>query len=77
MELSQLLADPKLENTPLLIFANKQDLMNAEDPDDVAEALDLRRIRVRPWHVQGCDAREGDGLAEGMEWLVQEVNAME
>ena len=77
IELGQLLADPKLENTPLLVFANKQDLMNAQDPEDIISVLDLKQIRVRPWHVQPCDARSGSGLAEGMEWLVQEVNAME
>ena len=77
IELGQLLADPKLENTPLLVFANKQDLMNAQDPEDIISVLDLKQIRVRPWHVQPCDARSGAGLAEGMEWLVQEVNAME
>ena len=77
IELGQLLADPKLENTPLLVFANKQDLINAEEVEDIVSVLDLKHIRVRPWHIQPCDARSGDGLAEGMEWLVQEVNAME
>ena len=77
IELGQLLADPKLENTPLLVFANKQDLINAAEVEEIVSVLDLKQIRVRPWHIQPCNAREGDGLAEGMEWLVTEVNAME
>ena len=77
IELGQLLADPKLENTPLLVFANKQDLINAAEAEEIVSVLDLKQIRVRPWHIQPCNAREGDGLAEGMEWLVTEVNAME
>jgi signal recognition particle receptor subunit beta len=61
----------------LLVFANKQDLINAAEVEEIVSVLDLKQIRVRPWHIQPCNAREGDGLAEGMEWLVTEVNAME
>lgn len=35
VELKQLLDEERLANTPLLIFANKQDLMNALQPSEV------------------------------------------
>lgn len=35
MELQQLLDEEKLANVPLLVMANKQDLLNALSPDEV------------------------------------------
>ena len=37
VELNQLLDEEKLAGVPLLIFANKQDLMNAMGPDEVCQ----------------------------------------
>lgn len=35
VELQQLLDEEKLANVPLLVMANKQDLLNALSPDEV------------------------------------------
>eukprot|EP00937_MAST-01D_sp_MAST-1D-sp2_P002422 g2422.t1 len=74
VELGQLLEEDKLANVPLLIMANKQDLMNAEESSAIADALNLHSIRDRPWHIQACSAKTGEGLQEGMEWTVSKVN---
>ena len=37
VELGQLLDEEKLAHVPVLIFANKQDLMNAMSPEEVAQ----------------------------------------
>lgn len=58
---------------PLLVLANKQDLLAALAPHDMAEALQLHAIRDRAWQVQGCSAREGFGVPDGMAWLVKQV----
>jgi ADP-ribosylation factor-like protein 3 len=29
--------------------------------------------RGRSWHIQGASAKTGEGLQEGMEWLVQMI----
>lgn len=58
---------------PLLVFANKQDLVGAYGADDIAEKLDLTAIRDRPWQIQACSAKDGSGLKEGMEWLMKQV----
>lgn len=34
-ELEELLQEEKLCGVPVLVFANKQDLVNAQDPDEV------------------------------------------
>ncbi len=62
-----------MSGVPLLIFANKQDLVGAAPADEIAEKLDLTSIRDRPWQIQACSAKEGTGLKEGMEWLMKQV----
>ena len=74
VELGQLLEEEKLAAIPCLVFANKQDLMNALPPDEIAEGLNLAEIRDRPWHIQSASAKTGEGLQDGMEWLVEQIN---
>merc|ERR1712061_925414 len=69
-ELKELLAEEKLNGVPLLIFANKQDLLQASPADEISTALNLAAIGDRTWTIQACSAKEGNGLQEGMEWLV-------
>jgi len=72
-ELNELLLEDKLANIPLLLFANKQDLLQAVPADDIAKELGLANIRDRTWTIQACSAKTGEGLQEGMEWLVQQA----
>jgi len=70
-ELRELLAEDKLAAIPLLIFANKQDLLQATPADEITEALALGSISDRTWTIQACSAKDGTGLDEGMAWLVE------
>ncbi|KAG3085750.1 hypothetical protein PI124_g18392 [Phytophthora idaei] len=70
MELVTLLEEEKLSNVPILVFANKQDLLNALPSSEISTALNLATIRDRTWHIQACSAKTGEGLQEGMEWIV-------
>mmetsp|Transcript_42656 Transcript_42656/g.98785 ORF Transcript_42656/g.98785 Transcript_42656/m.98785 type:complete len:182 (+) Transcript_42656:107-652(+) len=74
-ELRELLAEDKLGGIPMLVFANKQDLLQATPADEIAESLNMAAIKDRTWTIQACSAKEGDGLSEGMEWLVSQVGA--
>eukprot|EP00931_Biecheleriopsis_adriatica_P083399 TRINITY_DN569_c0_g2_i4.p1 TRINITY_DN569_c0_g2~~TRINITY_DN569_c0_g2_i4.p1 ORF type:complete len:204 (+),score=56.75 TRINITY_DN569_c0_g2_i4:78-614(+) len=69
-ELRELLAEDKLAGIPVLIFANKQDLLQATPADEITEVLQLGTISDRTWTIQACSAKDGSGLDEGMEWLV-------
>ena len=60
----------EIPTAPLLVFANKQDLATAKTADIIAEKLNLTEYRTRKWHIQGCSAKTGDGLQEGMNWLM-------
>mmetsp|Transcript_37867 Transcript_37867/g.45655 ORF Transcript_37867/g.45655 Transcript_37867/m.45655 type:complete len:180 (-) Transcript_37867:368-907(-) len=69
-ELAALLEEDKLAGVPLLVLANKQDLVGALTQDELADKLNLGSIRDRPWQIQACSAKQGEGLKEGMEWIV-------
>eukprot|EP00753_Platysulcus_tardus_P018738 PLAT7009.3.p1 GENE.PLAT7009.3~~PLAT7009.3.p1 ORF type:complete len:183 (+),score=106.15 PLAT7009.3:532-1080(+) len=68
-ELSHLLEQDELRDAKLLLFANKQDAPGAARPRDVADAMGVTSLRSREWFVQGCSAKNGDGLYEGLDWL--------
>jgi len=74
IELGQLLEEEKLGGVPVLVYANKADLLNAMDASDISDALKLSAIRDRTWHIESCSAKTGEHLQEGMEWLVAELN---
>ena len=73
-ELSRLLEEDQMNGVPLLVQANKQDLVNALSAKDVAEGLNLFSILDRPWQIQPCSAKTGEGLKDGMEWLIKQIN---
>eukprot|EP00201_Polytomella_parva_P006229 CAMPEP_0175084202 /NCGR_PEP_ID=MMETSP0052_2-20121109/27905_1 /TAXON_ID=51329 ORGANISM="Polytomella parva, Strain SAG 63-3" /NCGR_SAMPLE_ID=MMETSP0052_2 /ASSEMBLY_ACC=CAM_ASM_000194 /LENGTH=238 /DNA_ID=CAMNT_0016355933 /DNA_START=13 /DNA_END=730 /DNA_ORIENTATION=- len=78
-ELQILLGNEQLVKTPILIFANKQDLPDAMTPAEIAESLSLNDAaammaaggRDREWQLQPCCALDGTGLVEGITWVVQ------
>ena len=63
--------EQRLAAVPVLVLANKQDLANALKASDISDKLNLSDIRDRKWQIQGCSAKTGDGLHEGMEWAVK------
>ena len=72
-ELDTLLQEDQLAGVPLLVLANKQDLVHAAQADEISESLALSNIRDRPWQIQPCSAITGDGLEVGMAWLVKQM----
>ena len=72
-ELHQVAQAPQLKSCPILLFANKQDLDGALEPDKIAEKLELNLLPESRYHVEGSCARTGKGLYEGMTWLASAV----
>mmetsp|Transcript_54103 Transcript_54103/g.114928 ORF Transcript_54103/g.114928 Transcript_54103/m.114928 type:complete len:188 (+) Transcript_54103:95-658(+) len=75
-ELCGLLEQEKLAGASLLILANKQDVRGALDADEIAEALGLKvgsSFQNRHWSIRGCSAVTGEGLVEGMDWMVEDI----
>lgn len=72
-ELNELLSDDKLNRVPVLVYANKQDLLHAASAAEIAQSLNLHLIKDRPWQIQACSAVRAEGIQEGMEWISQNM----
>jgi small GTP-binding protein len=73
-ELHHLLNQDELNNIPVLIYANKQDSMNAIDASQMAERLNMYQIKSHKWFIQPTCATNGNGIYEGLDWLANELN---
>uniref|UniRef100_A0A915E6M2 ADP-ribosylation factor-like protein 3 n=1 Tax=Ditylenchus dipsaci TaxID=166011 RepID=A0A915E6M2_9BILA len=73
LELQELLEEEKLRKVPVLIFANKQDLLTAAKASEIADGLQLIKIRDRSWQIQACSAISGEGIKDGMEWISKNI----
>ncbi|XP_013088787.2 E3 ubiquitin-protein ligase TRIM23-like isoform X1 [Biomphalaria glabrata] len=75
-ELVKLVQEKELKESSLLIFANKQDLAECLSIEELTEQLGLLKLCCnRSWHLQACDAKSGQGLADGLEWLSRQMVA--
>lgn len=72
-ELSELMEESKLNGVPLLVYANKQDLFNAASGSEIAEGLNLPNIRDRQWQIQSCSGMTGEGVHDGMTWVMKNI----
>jgi len=75
VQLAELLEEEKLAATPILVFANKQDLINAARTDELMDGLSLNQIKDRDWQIQPCSAITGEGLSVGMEWIRNNIKS--
>lgn len=64
-ELAKLMLEEKLKNVPVLVFANKQDLVHALGPEEIEEMIQLHKMIARKWTIVACSAMSKDGLTEG------------
>ena len=61
---------------PLLLFANKQDLVHAVPAEQVVQMLELHRsARASSHQACPCSAKTGEGLDEGVRWLSEQLGA--
>ena len=70
-ELVQMLEEEELKDATLLVFANKQDLPGAHTAAQISDALGLAQLKDRRWQICKTVATQGEGLADGMDWIVQ------
>eukprot|EP00735_Rhodelphis_limneticus_P006977 TRINITY_DN19454_c0_g1::TRINITY_DN19454_c0_g1_i1::g.17175::m.17175 TRINITY_DN19454_c0_g1::TRINITY_DN19454_c0_g1_i1::g.17175 ORF type:complete len:193 (-),score=42.08,sp/A8ISN6/ARL3_CHLRE/60.11/4e-77,Arf/PF00025.16/8.1e-63,SRPRB/PF09439.5/1.5e-13,G-alpha/PF00503.15/0.0046,G-alpha/PF00503.15/7.6e-07,Gtr1_RagA/PF04670.7/3.2e-11,MMR_HSR1/PF01926.18/9.4e-10,Miro/PF08477.8/3.7e-09,Ras/PF00071.17/6.9e-09,AAA_18/PF13238.1/0.00049,AAA_18/PF13238.1/2e+03,AAA_17/PF13207.1/0.0023,GTP_EFTU/PF00009.22/34,GTP_ len=85
-ELQRLLEEEYLAGVPLLVMANKQDLLLAMSTDEIAKELGLLDLEDRTWQIQGCSAKNAadpnnkgqedpGNLQKGFEWAIQAIQA--
>ena len=47
----------------------------ALSPGEITQELGLNEIRERTWQILPCSAKTGEGLQDGMEWIVEQINS--
>ena len=57
----------------ILNFINVTRLSGIDCCLQIASSMSLPTIRDRPWQIQGCCAKTGEGLNQGMEWLIKQL----
>ena len=72
-ELQSLLKQEKLVGATLLIFCNKQDIEGTLTGNEIKEFLELENMETRHWGIIPCSAKSGEGLLEGIDWLVYDI----
>lgn len=74
-ELEALLQHPDIRDRrlPLLFFANKMDLKEALSSVKVTMLLGLEKLENKQFHICASNAITGEGLADGVEWLTQQL----
>ncbi|KAM9845051.1 ADP-ribosylation factor-like protein 14 [Aulostomus maculatus] len=73
-ELENTLRSDQLQNRPLILLANKQDVSGALTVTEIKDRFNLRKIcSERDWFVQPCSASTGFGVEEALRQVVQMV----
>lgn len=73
-EIERILSQDQMAHCTLLVFANKQDVQGALDVKTIKEQLELDKLsQDRSWRIHGCSGLRGDGLIDGIAWLVEDV----
>lgn len=58
---------------PILFFANKMDLKEALPSVKISQMLGLQSLPHKNWHIQVSNAITGEGVQDGIEWLVFQI----
>jgi len=69
-----LLKDEKLKNVPVLAYGNKADLETCLGPDEIIEKLQMNEITGRDWSLYACSALKGDGVKDGIKWILEKLS---
>eukprot|EP01084_Bolivina_argentea_P006329 11988_1 len=70
--LDSMSTEDELKDAIFLFYANKQDLPNAMTAQEIESKLKLKTLLGnRSYHIQPSCATTGDGLYEGLDWIIQ------
>ena len=71
-----MITNEHLNGVPLLVIANKQDLEESVHIPDIKAVFNTsaHKIGQRDCSVMAASALKGDGIDEGIEWLVKCVS---
>ena len=70
-EIQLLIREESLQESILLVLANKQDLDGAIKPGELVNELGLCDVKNMKWEVRGVCGRKGEGVYDSLDWLVE------
>ncbi|CAJ1075333.1 ADP-ribosylation factor-like protein 4D [Xyrichtys novacula] len=74
VELNRITRSAENQGVPVLVLANKQDLVGAMSASEVEKVLGLHELSSSTLHhTQGCSALDGQGLQLGLEKLYEMI----
>jgi ADP-ribosylation factor related protein 1 len=73
--LDKILGSREIFGAPLLVFANKHDAPGAVDAKEIADSLGIGKADSGASKVQTVSAHTGEGVSEGLTWLVAQIKA--
>ena len=69
-KLETIIQEDNMEDSVILLFANKQDLDGAASPKEVQEKLGMLQLKKIIWLCQGSNSLSGQGVDAGFDWLI-------
>ncbi|KIW04979.1 uncharacterized protein PV09_04141 [Verruconis gallopava] len=72
-ELKKLLVEERLMGASLLVFKNKSDVPGCLGEEEIRKALELDQIKTHRWKIVSSSAVTGEGLREGIDWVVADA----
>jgi signal recognition particle receptor subunit beta len=70
-ELDELLSKNSLQQTPILVLANKSDLPNAKSAEEVKAALELGAIADRELCIYAISCKNATNIDITLEWILK------
>ncbi|XP_036902606.1 ADP-ribosylation factor-like protein 14 [Sturnira hondurensis] len=75
-EFELILKNEHIQNVPVVLLANKQDVPGALTAEDITRMFRMKQLCCdRDWYVQPCCALTGDGLTQGLGRLTEFVRS--
>ena len=68
-EFANMMNNNELKDAVILIFANKSDMPNARNVQELTELYAFDEVETHEWKIQPCCALTGEGLDDGLDWL--------
>ena len=57
-------------------FSYSKDVVGCATIEEITELFSLYKLCCgRSWHIQACDATNGTGLSDGLDWLSRQLVA--
>merc|ERR1712113_691140 len=72
-ELHKMMGHDELSKANILVFANKQDVKGCLSAAEISKHLNLQSMKSHQWQIQACCALTGEGLYQGLEWIVNNI----